>query len=35
LSAANKAPIGTFSIVIHGASGSLTHTTTISLTVHH
>jgi len=35
LSAANKAPIGTFSIVIHGASGSLTYPTTISLTVHH
>ncbi len=34
LSATNKASIGTFSIVIHGASGSLTHTTTISLTVH-
>jgi subtilase family serine protease len=34
LSAANKASIGTFSIVIHGVSGSLTHTTMINLTVH-
>jgi subtilase family serine protease len=34
LSATNKTSIGTFSIVIHGASGSLTHTTTISLKVH-
>jgi len=34
LSATNKASTGTFSIVVHGTSGSLTHTTTISLTVH-
>jgi subtilase family serine protease len=35
LSATNKAPIGKFSIVIHGAAGNLTHSTTISLAVHH
>src|SRR6266481_897597 len=34
LSATSKASIGTFSIVIHGASGNLTHTTTLSLAVH-
>jgi subtilase family serine protease len=34
LSANSKATTGTFTITIHGASGSLTHTTTISLTVH-
>jgi subtilase family serine protease len=34
LSARNNASTGTFSIRISGTSGSLTHTTTISLTVH-
>ena len=34
LSAGGKATTGTFSIVIQGTSSSLTHTTTISLTVH-
>jgi subtilase family serine protease len=34
LAASNKAPTGTFSILVHGTSGGLTHTTTISLTVH-
>ena len=34
LSATNKATIGTFSIQVRGTSGNLTHTATISLTVH-